>query len=400
MKFIEKIKKVKIDLITYYKEDVGIAFESNGNLYYAKTMESEYWICIASKPTIAGFCGIDGNTIYFCTFPDGYRGKVINNFFDIEKKEVNLLHIEFPINGQIRSLGLLKRNLFEIRTELEHKEYRSVLFNNLTNKWKLLEADDRTGLSFIHDMNLFFPLGGKQCTLIAYNLNTFEPLWKTSLEPYSRYKENLNDTVYNPGRLADFIGLFGNELILLVTNQILLAVDITTGVVTWSSEPMLNYDPESKFTFNPINQQYTWKEEHLAKINIQAIKESGVLHHGPLMFSSSFGADTERGFIYFISKYHLIEINIVTKATVVTNLAVMLPFPQVYGFNKMYFSKGLLYIALSLDAIMPSVLTVYNPVTKSFQFIHQFKITITDVLFFGDKFYIKSWKDDLYEFER
>jgi hypothetical protein len=400
VKFIEKIKKLKIDQIDYYKEDVGIAFRSDGNLYFAKSMEIEFWTCIASKPTIAGFGGIDVSTIYFSTFPDGYLGKVLNKLFDIETKEATPFNTEIPVNAQIRGVNLVKSNLFYVNARFENDDFRKIILNSLTNSWKLLEVNDGTGLNYVSDSFLYYPLGGKQCSLIAYNLNTFEPLWKTNLESYSRYKENLNDTVYIPGRLSDFIGLFGNELILLVTNQILLAVDITTGVVTWNSEPLTNYFPSFGYKFNAETQQYSFLENHNKQYNIQAIKEAGTLIHTPLWLSSFMTGDTESGYIYAVVERHILEMNVATKSITVTEIASLLPFPKHSRFYRIYYSKGLLYISLSVDTIMPGVLTVYNPATKQFVFTHEFKDAVMDILFFGNKFYVLGYDGDLYEFER
>lgn len=400
MKFIEKVKQLKINQIDYYKEDVGIAFKNDGSLYFAMSIERDQWICIARKPTKAGFGGIDGCKIYFSVFPDGYLGQVTNNLLDTEKKEVIQFNIEIPFKGKIRSAQLLKRNLFQISTEFVNNEFRSIIFNHLTGNWKLLDEDDGTGLRFIHDIRLFYPLGGKQCLLIAYDLNTFEPLWKTSLELYCRYKENLNELVYNPGRLSDFIGLFGNELILLVTNQILLAVDITTGVVTWNSEPLTNYFPSFGYKFNHEAQQYSFLENHNKQYNIQAIKEAGTLIHTPLWLSSFMVADTDSGYIYAVVEHYILEMNVATKSMTVTEIASLLPIPKVREFYKIYFSKGLLYISLSVYPIMPTIITVYNPKTKQFVFIHEFKDSVIDVLFFGNNFYVVGSYGDLYEFER
>jgi hypothetical protein len=400
MNFKGKLKTDKIELIEYYREDIGIVFSTKYRTYFAKTIEPEYWLEIADRPFSTALFAVESNHLY-------YRYSLVKNQssytfkrLNIESKEIEDFILKLSTENPIVGCLPIKKNVFIVYTKDKNDFRKYGVYNSEIEKQDWPADTMESWQRFVKDNIYIYPIDKNQLLLIGYNLNTFEQIWKTPLEPYSRYKENLNDNVYKPGRLSDFIGLFGNELILLVTNQILLAVDITTGVVTWNSEPLTNYFPSFGYKFNAETQHYSFLENPNKQYNIQAIKEAGTLIHTPLWLSSFMVADTDSGYIYAVVEHHILEMNVATKSMTITQIASLLPIPKVREFYKIYFSKGLLYISLSVYSIMPTILTVYNPKTKQFVFIHEFKDSIIDVLFFGDNFYVVGSYGDLYEFER
>lgn len=398
MDFMQKVEGQTITLIDFYLEGTGIFFSTNSKYYFAESIRKEFWILIVAKPFFANFAGRETQRVYYTRYPNIRNGPYELRMLDIKSKQDTGFPIDSYLNKPITWFTNLQDRVFLIQTKDVDQTRDWYVYKDDLFHW--LDYDGGFGGHFFHVEVWFYALNEGRCELIGYDLNKFSLQWKISLEPFSRYKENLNNDVYNPGRMDAFLGLFGNELVLLVSNQLLLSVYITTGEVSWASEPLLNYIPTYCCKFNYKTQQYTWLEGAEKRYILKNVEATGEPAHSPILPASHVAADNDRGYVYMISSHYLLELHVPTKEISITHIAALLPYPNIHEFSKIYCSRGLLYIPLAIDSAMPSVLTVYNPVTKQFELIHEMTDTVTEVLFFDDNFYVVGWEGDLYEFKR
>lgn len=199
------------------------------------TVDKSYSILINNKiikESVFDDIIIDGNNIYFNKDGSFWIYNLNNDLIEkIDNKEL--------INSISRNDSLL------MLIDCNEKLY---LFNKTIKELKELQIEDYNwGNIFIYDVNTVF-INDKKFISAFFNIDKFNN-WQTDISKIGKYIPFLEEEERD-GEVDQFVGVWSNELIVLLKGGKFIGIEVETGNINWEQNRVQNNKTSHTIDFN------------------------------------------------------------------------------------------------------------------------------------------------------